>query len=457
MFNYLSHTDEIRQEMLKEIGLNSVDDLFSYINQDVRVKNNLENIPEGSTELEIQKKLTEISEKNLSARKFSSFLGGGVYNRYTPACISNIIQRSEFLTSYTPYQSEVSQGTLQVIYEYQSMICDLTGMDAANASVYDGANAAAEAILMASRVTNKDKVLVSSALNPDYKEVIETYCCNLNIEYLPLKGLKTNVEELRNKINDDYACVLIQMPNYLGSIEDVQEISNICNTTTSKFIACVDPVSLAILKSPSDYGADIAVGDIQSLGLGMSYGGPHGGFIACKFAYLRQLPGRIVGMTQDQDGERAFTLTLQAREQHIRRAKATSNICSNQALMALSATVYMALAGPQGLKEIAAVSAQRAHYLADKISEIPGFKVLNTDFLYEFAVKVDSKLPINILLQELENQKILGGIKLNGKFDDLANCLLICTTEMNDKSTLNKYINTLKEISAKYNLQKCAL
>ena len=457
MFNFLSHTEEVRQEMLNDIGLDSVDDLFSYINKEIRVKNNLERIPEGLTELEAKKKLEKLAGKNLDSGKCASFLGGGVYNRYIPACIDNIIKRSEFFTAYTPYQPEVSQGTLQVIYEYQSMICNLTGMDVANASVYDGATAAAEAILMSARITNRNKAIIASALNPDYKKVIETYCDSIEIEYLPIIETKTDIEALKAKINDDCACVLIQNPNYLGTIEDVFAVEDICKNSKSKFIVCADPVSLALLKSPLDYGADIVVGDIQPLGVGMVYGGPHGGFIACKTPYLRQLPGRIVGMSLDRDGERAFTLTLQAREQHIRRAKATSNICSNQALVALAATVYMSVVGPQGLKEIATVSTQRAHFLADNIDNISGFKVVNSDFLYEFTVKLDRCISIDQLLKDLEAKNILGGINLSTKFSDLNNCLLICTTEMNERDQIDKFIDSLIEISAKYFNSKCAL
>lgn len=444
MYNFLPHTDKTRDDMLKETGLAFMEDLFSNINPEIRLKGEL-NIPEGISEFEAQKKLTKLAERNLSLKNCVSFLGGGTYNRFIPACINTIIERSEFITSYTPYQPEVSQGTLQAIYEYQSMICNLTGMDAANASVYDGASAAAEAILMASRITNKEKALVASTLNPQYKAVIETYCYGegINIEYLDIKDGKTCLNDLNP---DEYSCILIQNPNYLGCVEDVYTISEACQRLKSKFIVCADPVSLALLKSPADYGADIVVGDIQPLGIGMAYGGPHCGFIACKSQYIRQMPGRIVGMTKDRDGQRAFTLTLQTREQHIKRAKATSNICSNQALMALAATVYLSVVGPEGLKEIATISAQRAHYLADKINEIPGFKVLFNDFLYEFIVKLDS-LSSEELIKKLEEQNILAGIKLDKYFKEFENCILLCVTEMNEVNDINRLIDSLKELS----------
>ena len=453
MYNFLSHTDEIRQDMLKKIGLSSIEELFQNINPKVRINSEL-NIPEGVSELQAQRKLLNLAQKNTSTSNCISFLGGGSYNRYIPACINTVIERSEFITAYTPYQPEVSQGTLQVMYEYQSMICNLTGMDVANASVYDGATASAEAILMASRLTKKTKALISSTLNPQYKAVINTYCAgeSIQVEYLPIKNGKVDLEGLNNKEADTYACILIQNPNYLGCIEDVFAISEVSKRIKSKFIVAVDPVSLALLKSPAEYGADIVVGDIQPLGIGMSFGGPHGGFIACKTEYLRQIPGRIAGMTKDRDGERAFTLTLQAREQHIRRAKATSNICSNQALMALAATTYLSVVGPEGLKEVANISTQRAHYLAEKINEISGFKVLFSDFLYEFVVQIEG-LSSDKLIEKMENQNILAGIKLDNKFEELKDCILICTTEMNDVKDINTFIDSLKEISAKYNLK----
>ena len=442
MYNFLPHTDKVRKDMLQDMGLNSVEDLFKNINPQVRVKESLD-IPEGISELEAQRKLISLSEKNLSTKNCISFLGGGTYNRYIPACINTVIERSEFITAYTPYQPEVSQGTLQAMYEYQSMICNLTGMDVANASVYDGASAAAEAILMAARLTNKSKALVASTLNPEYKQVIETYCSgeSIQIEYIPFKDGKSDINSI-NQQADIYACILIQNPNYLGSVEDVYEISGICKNIKAKFIVSVDPVSLALLKSPGQYGADIVVGDIQPLGIGMSYGGPHAGFIACKTEYLRQIPGRIAGMTKDRDGETAFTLTMQTREQHIRRAKATSNICSNQALMALAATTYLSVMGPEGLKEAANISTQRAHYLAGKINEIPGFKVLYSNFLYEFVVQVQG-LNLNELTSELKKQNILPGINLGDKFNELQNCLLICVTEMNDVDSIDKFVESL--------------
>lgn len=451
MYSYLPHTDNSRKQMLDELKLASTEDLFANIPSEIRIKKDM-NLPEGISELEARKKLVELASNNRT--DYISFLGGGVYNRYIPACILAIIERSEFITAYTPYQPEVSQGTLQVIYEYQTMICNLTGMDAANASVYDGGVACAEAVLMACRLTNKSTVLLSKALNPEYKAVVETYCYGegIDIEYLPVKDGKTSISSLNIPENKDkYACILLQTPNYLGCVENVIGIADVCGNINSKFVVCADPVSFALLKSPGNYGADIVVGDVQPLGLGMSFGGPHGGYIACKSQYLRQLPGRIVGMTKDRDGDRAFTLTLQTREQHIKRAKATSNICTNQALMALAATVYLSVTGPEGLKEIATISAKRARYLAVNIDKIPGFKVMHSDFINEFVVKVEN-IELDKLYEELKANGILAGIKLENDFDEYNNCLLLAVTEMNSLDDVNKLIECLKTLSKKYNL-----
>ena len=443
MHNFLPHTKETRQEMLNAIGLNSIEDLFINIPEEAKI-NNL-SIPEGLSELEAKKRLQELANKNKTTQNCISFLGGGTYNRYIPSCINTITQRSEFITAYTPYQPEVSQGTLQVIYDYQSMLCNLTGMDVANASVYDGATACAEALLMASRITKKTKALVSYVLNPDYKKVILTYCygAGIEIEYL---NISEGHSEISDEINlDDYACVLIQNPNYLGCTENLVKISEKTINSKAKLIICADIVSLAILNNPSKYNADIVVGDLQQLGLGMNYGGPHCGFIACKNEYLRQIPGRIVGLSKDRDGSDAFTLTIQTREQHIKREKATSNICSNQALMALTATIYLSVTGPEGLKEIANISVQRAHYLAEKLNEIKGIKVLYSDFLNEFVIKVES-VSADELIKKLEAENILAGINLGNKFKEFEDCILVAITEMNEVQDIDKFISVLKEL-----------
>lgn len=446
MLNFLPHTDDTRKEMLKEIGLSSIEELFSQVPQEVRVKDGMFNLPAGISEQEAWQKLLKLAGENKTAENSISFLGGGVYNRYIPACVSAIVGRSEFVTSYTPYQPEISQGTLQAIFDYQTLICNITGMDISNASVYDGATACAEAILMAVRLSKKQdtvKVLVSEALNPEYKQVVEAYLygADINIVYLPVEHGKT---ALPADINiDEYACVLVQSPNYFGCAENSGLFAKI-KESQAKLVICADPISLAVLKSPAEYGADIVVGDFQPLGISMNFGGPHGGFIACKEAYLRQLPGRIVGLTQDKDGREAFSLTLQTREQHIRREKATSNICTNNALMALAATVYLSVMGPQGIKEIADISIQRAHYMAESLAEIPGISVLYNDFLYEFVIKTG--IPSSELIKKLAQMDIFIGIDLSAKFKNMENSILISVTEMNTPEDIDKAIEAIKEL-----------
>ena len=429
MNNFLAHTDEIRQTMLGEIGLSSIDELFSLISKEVRSDIKLTS---GISELKAQKELKKLSKKN--EIDFVSFLGGGVYNRFIPAAIGEITRRFEFNTAYTPYQPEISQGTLQMIYEFQTMICELTGMDVSNASVYDGATACAEAVAMAVKIKKKSKILVSDALNPDYKKVVETYCHDAGtvIEYAKVVDGKT----LLDGDLSEYAAVLLQIPNYYGVIENIEELE--ARKGTALLIACVDPMSLSVLKTPCSYGVDIAVGDFQQLGLSMSCGGPHGGFMAAKSAYARQLPGRIVGMTVDKEGKRAFTLTLQAREQHIRREKATSNICTNNSLMALSATVYMSLLGFEGMKEVELLSVQRAHQLAEDLEKIDGLGILYKDFLNEFVLNTNGMS--ERILSHLKRSGIFGGIRLD------ENNILVAVTEMVEPESLELYVSKVKEL-----------
>ena len=348
MKNFLVHNNEVKAEMLEEIGLNSVEDLFSDIPQQARMKTL--DLPDAMSEMEVQREIKSLANKNRT--NYISFMGGGVYNKFIPAAVGQIAQRFEFLTAYTPYQAEISQGTLQIMYEFQTMISSLTGMDISNATVYDGGTACAEAILMAKRTSKKNKALVSENLNPEYKKVINTYTWANGIEVEYFKYLPDNTS--------DYACVLIQTPDYYGEIAEVKPVETL-------LIICTDVSALSILKPPSEYGADIVVGDIQTLGIPQEFGGPHAGFIACKEKYMRQLPGRLAGRTVDADGNQAFCLTIQTREQHIKREKATSNICSNQALIGLWATLYLSLLGEKGFKQAGYLSAKQAHKLSEKL------------------------------------------------------------------------------------------
>ena len=412
MKNFLAHTDEIRKQMLDEISLASVDDLFKQI----PVKFKDFNLYNPKSEMETQKEIKKLARKNKT--EYANFLGGGVYNKFIPACVNYIAQRFEFLTAYTPYQPEISQGTLQIIYEYQTMVSRLTGMDIANASMYDGGSACAEAILMAHRIAKgkKNKALVSNLLNPEYKEVVKTYTWAQGIEVEWFDELPENTA--------DYCCVLVQYPDYYGEVRALVKPDTL-------FIVCANLSAVAVIKPPLE--ADIVVGDIQPLGVSMSFGGPHAGYMACKEAYMRQLPGRLVGRTVDADGEQAFTLTIQTREQHIKREKATSNICSNQSLIALSATLYLSLLGEKGFKEASILSANMAHALF-KMLNGKGVRTMNKNFFNEFVVEVEDA---DKYLARLKEANILGGIKIDDRR------VLVCATEMNTEEEILDYIEAL--------------
>lgn len=412
MKNFLVHNDDVKREMLESIKLNSVEDLFRQIPEKARMGKL--DLPDAISEMEAQRAVKSLAKKNNT--EYISFLGGGVYNKFIPACISQVANRFEFLTAYTPYQPEISQGTLQVMYEFQTMMCRLTGMDISNATMYDGATACAEAILMAVRISKKNKALVSNKLNPEYIDVIKTYCWASDIEVLFFEDFPENTE--------DCACVLVQNPDFYGEIRDYKRPDCL-------FIVCTDVSSLSILEPPSD--ADIVVGDIQTLGIPMNFGGPHAGFIACREKYLRQIPGRLAGRTVDADGNPAFCLTIQTREQHIKREKATSNICSNQALIGLCATLYLTVMGEKGFRQAGYLSAKNAHTLADKLAQ-KGIRVVNKNFYNEFVIEVQDA---EKFLSKLKESGILGGLKISNKK------ILVCATEMNTVEDIDRYINSL--------------
>ena len=414
MKNFLVHNDKTKSEMLDAIGLKRVEDLFSQIPQEARMANL--NLPKALSEMETQKVVKSLANKNKS--DYISFLGGGVYNKFIPACISQIAQRFEFLTAYTPYQAEISQGTLQIMYEFQTMNSRLTGMDISNATVYDGGTACAEAILMARRISRKSKALVSKNLNPEYKKVIDTYAWANGIEIEYFENIPENTA--------DFACVLVQTPDYYGEIIDVKPVETLS-------IVCTDISTLSILKPPSEYGADIVVGDIQTLGIPQEFGGPHAGFIACREKFMRQLPGRLAGRTVDADGNQAFCLTIQTREQHIKREKATSNICSNQALIGLCATVYLSLLGENGFKQAGYLSTKQAHKLSEKLSQ-KGIRTLNKNFFNEFVIEVPNS---DKTLSTLKSAGILGGIRLD------ETKILVAATEMISDEDIEKYFQNV--------------
>ena len=436
MGSYVPTTKEERQQMLSTIGVASMEELFDVIPGSIQIDSL--NIPSGKSELEVNDLMTAMAAKN---KVFSTiFRGAGAYNHYIPAIVKTIPAREDFLTSYTPYQAEISQGILQSIFEYQTMICELTGMDVSNASVYDGASAAAEAVAMCIERKRK-KVYLSKTCNPFVLQTVQTYCNGSNTELIlvPEKDGVTDTAALLDLLDDSAACFYVQQPNYYGNIEKATLLADITHKVGAKFIMGVNPISCALLKSPGECGADIAVGEGQPLGLSLSFGGPYLGFMASTSAMMRKLPGRIAGETTDIDGKRAYVLTLQAREQHIRREKASSNICTNQALCALTASVYLATMGEVGLKEVATQCYSKAHYAAEQISAINGFSLkYQQDFFHEFVT--DCPCDVDELMAKLEENNILGGLPIKEG-------ILWCVTEKNTKAQIDALVKLLKEVT----------
>ena len=445
--DYISNTPQEQKEMLEEIGIKNIEDLFSAVPEEVKLEKELD-LPSGLSELELMDLIKEKSKNNKTLSDKTSFLGAGAYDHYIPSIIDHIISRSEFYTAYTPYQAELSQGTLQSLYEYQSMICELTGMDIANASMLDGGSALAEAVLMASRITRKDEVLISKGVHPSYREVTKTYTepQSINLNEINLNKSKTDLSYLKENLDDNVAAVVIQYPNFYGTIEDLKEIGKLLEDKKTLFIVTANPIALGLLEAPGNFGADIVVGEGQSLGNTINYGGPYLGYMAIKDnrRHLRQLPGRLAGATEDKDGQKGFVLTLQTREQHIRREKAPSNICSNESLNTLISAIYMSTMGKKGIKEVAYQSTQKAHYLAEKISELEGFEVVNKDnFFHEFWVK--TPMPSTEIIEKLNSNEILAGVELN-KFGEEEG-LLVCVTEKRNKKEMDRYLNELEVLT----------
>lgn len=450
MHRYIPNTEADTACMLDRLGLTSVEDLFSDIPAELLLKRGLD-LPGALSEKDLVQKLKVLSRKNSDVDELACFLGAGAYDHFVPLVVGQLVSRSEFYTSYTPYQPEISQGTLQTIFEYQTMICSLTGMEATNASMYDGATACAEAAKMAIDNTRRNTVAVSKTVNPEVRKVLATYMdlCGFNLVEIDMDNGATDLSHLRKLLNDeDLAGVVVQNPNFFGIIEDMDAVGELLSGSKTLFISYVDPISLAILKKPSEYGADIAVGEGQSLGNNLSFGGPYVGFLATHEKMMRRLPGRIVGQTKDVDGKRAFVLTLQAREQHIRRSRASSNICSNQGLNALAAAIYMATMGESGLKEVATQCLQKAHYAQKKLTESGVYKPLfDRPFFMEFAVTgtADPAVVNNDLL----DVGILGGYKLSRDYPEYSNGLLICVTEKRTKEEIDKLVSTMLDTAAK--------
>ena len=433
MFKYFPHTDADLQAMFQKVGIKSLDDLYAEVPEQIRFRGEYQ-LPEEMSEIEVRQLFDKLGAKN---KQLTCFAGAGVYDHYTPSAIPQLLSRSEFLTSYTPYQAEISQGTLHYIFEYQSMMAELTGMDISNASMYDGTTATAEAVMMAVAAGKKqNKVLVSETIDPKTLAVVKTYAHfhGIEIEMIPAKDGVTSRQNLEEQLaGGDVAGVLVQQPNFYGIVEDYEGFADACHNQKALFIMNSVAADLAVLKTPGEWGADIAVGDGQSLGIPMQWGGPYVGYMCCTEKLIRKMPGRIVGMTQDNRGQRAFVLTLQAREQHIRRQKATSNICSNQSLMALWATVYMSLMGKQGLKEAAELSYAGAHYLCDELLKTGKFNlVYNQPFFNEFVVRYNGD--VDALQKRLMENGIFGGIKLG------ADQLMFAVTEKRTKEEVDNFV-----------------
>jgi glycine dehydrogenase subunit 1 len=446
---YTLNTPADRQAMLQAVGVDSFDDLLTAIPPNVRLRRPLD-LPPALAEQELTRLLQRLAARNANADTHACFLGGGAYDHFIPAVVDAIAGRGEFYTAYTPYQAEASQGTLQVGFEYQTMVCQLTGLDVANASLYDGGSAAAEAVLMAVNVTGRTgSVVVAESVHPEYRRTLATYLKDLGIKIVtvPAPGGFLDPADLAKYVDEQTACVLVQHPNFFGSLEDVDAIGRAAKAKGALFVVSFDPISVGLLKRPGDYGADIAIAEGQCLGNYLMYGGPYLGILACRSEFVRKIPGRLVGQTTDRHGNRCWVLTLQTREQHIRREKATSNICTNQGLLALRATVYLATLGPQGLKETAELCARKAHYAADQLTKIPGVKLaFDRPFFKEFTVLVPGD--VTALLAGLVDDGYLAGLPLGRYYPSLGDCLSLAVTEKRTKTEIDGLVAAFQRQTA---------
>ncbi|TDL82331.1 aminomethyl-transferring glycine dehydrogenase subunit GcvPA [Peribacillus frigoritolerans] len=439
---YLPMTEQDQQEMLDAVGVSSIDELFSDIPESVRFQGEYK-IKQAKSETELVGELSELASKNKDLRSNASFLGAGVYDHYMPIIVDHVISRSEFYTAYTPYQPEISQGELQAIFEFQTMIAELTGMDVANSSMYDGGTSLAEAAMLAAGQTKKKKVIVSKAVHPESRDVLKTYAKGQYIEVVevPVKNGVTDLEALKAEMSDDVAAVVVQYPNFFGQVEPLKDIEPIAHTGKSMFIVSSNPLALGALTPPGKFGADIVAGDAQPFGIPTAFGGPHCGYFAVTQKLLRKVPGRLVGQTTDEQGRRGFVLTLQAREQHIRRDKATSNICSNQALNALAASVAMTALGKKGVKEMALQNIQKANY-AKKAFAASGIEVPFEGAVFnEFVIKLNK--PIKEINAKLIQKNIIGGFDLGTVYPEFENHMLVAVTELRTKEEIDLFVKEL--------------
>jgi|SRR5690625_383202 len=446
-FRYLPMTEEDKKEMLDVIGIDSTDELFSDIPDDIRLKRELR-LKKTTNEYELKTELTNLANKNISLKQYPSFLGAGVYDHFIPSVVDHVISRSEFYTAYTPYQPEVSQGELQAIFEFQTMICELTGMEVANSSMYDGANSIAEAVNLSANHTRKNKIIVSKAIHPEYREVIHVYGKGLGLEIVEIdheQGI-TNLEQLEKELDENTASVVMQYPNFFGLIEPLEKVNQLIEKEKrTMFIVSSNPLSLGYLTPPGEFGADIVVGDTQVFGIPAQFGGPHCGYFATTKKLMRKTPGRLVGQTTDEEGERGFVLTLQAREQHIRRDKATSNICSNQALNALASSVAMTYFGKHGISELAMLNMQKARYAKAKLQEA-GIEIAYQGPIFnEFVVRLNQ--PVSSINDQLLKKGVIGGYDLGFAYPELENHMLVAVTEIRTKEEIDTFVKELGDIN----------
>ncbi len=445
---FVPHTAAEVEAMLARIGLRNLDELFEAIPADARFP--AIDLPQPLSEMEAMAELRALADENKNLEHLACFLGAGAYQHYIPSIVSHVTGRSEFYTAYTPYQPEVSQGTLQSIFEYQSMICELTGMDVSNASHYDGATAAAESVIMAVSASRdkKKRIVLSPTLHPEYRETIRTYTQGMDLTFVGDQDLSTrDPNALAALVDDETACLIVQNPDFMGRIWDLEGLADQVHAHKALLVVACNPIALGLLRTPGSLDADVAIGEGQPLGIPPSYGGPGLGFFTCKREHVRRTAGRIVGQTLDTRGQTGYVITLATREQHIRRERATSNICSNQGLNALAACVYMAALGKQGLREVAALCYHKAHYAAQRIDQLPGYTVLaDGPFFHEFVVRCPR--PVSTVNAHLLEQDILGGLDLQPIYPSLTNCMLLCATEVNTSAQIDRLVAALQEVSA---------
>lgn len=445
---YLPVTEQDRKEMLETIGIATIDELFADIPANIRFRGTLQVSP-AQSEPELLKSMRRLAAKNADMDSYSSFLGAGIYDHHIPVAIQHVISRSEFYTAYTPYQPEISQGELQAIFEFQSYICELTGMAVANASMYDGATALAEAGSLAAGATKRKQLVVSRAVHPEARQILGTYAKGLNLEVVEIgcRGGVTDLQELAAKVSSDTAAVLIQSPNFFGCLEDLSAVEPIIHGVNGLMVVSSNPLALGLLEAPGRFGADLVVGDAQPLGIPAALGGPTCGYFAASEKWMRRMPGRIVGQTVDRQGKRGFVLTLQAREQHIRREKATSNICSNQALLALCASVYLTTMGKQGIQDVAHLNVQKAHYAAKQLSRIKGVELAFSDaYFNEFVIKLPQGVDIREINSKLLDRGIIGGFDIGLHYPELAGHVLLAVTEQRTKAEIDQFAACLEEM-----------